>query len=557
MITPLFEVSKGDRPRLRIGVLVDGPLVPRYVATILEDIARSNFADVVLVVVHCPVLDHPLSGLAHELYLRVDRLVAGDGDPLVLVDPGMGTHGADRLEVSSTDGRSNLRISAADLAEIRRRDLDVLLRFCTAVPRGELLGAARYGVWSYHFGADDRPRGGAPYFTELAEQAPTRPAQLEVLDDDPSQGLVLCQSIFGRQKGPLLAKYREAPIWESTHFVLWKLHDLHELGWDHVRSHGQPHVPAARTAGTARTPTTLEMTRFLGARVALTAENRLKGQSFQQTRWKIGLRRTKTLIPDAKDPADLSGFRLLDAPPDHYWADPFLIEHGGATFLFYEDFDRRRTEGVIGRAEVLPDGTLGPAEVCLDAGYHLSFPFVFEHDGEVFMLPESLANGTVTLYRARRFPDEWVQEKVLFRGNAFDTSLFHDGSHFYFFTALCDRDHRGMKALLFVADSLTGDWRLHPENPLSSDARNARNAGAVFRHEGRLFRPAQDCGPHYGYAFSLQEIVTLSPDRYEERLFSTIDPEHLPIPAQSVHTYNHCRDIEVIDIEEPMPGRKR
>src|SRR5579871_5828250 len=192
MITPLFEVSKGDRPRLRIGVLVDGPLVPRYVATILEDIARSNFADVVLVVVHCPVLDHPLSGLAHELYLRVDRLVAGDGDPLVLVDPGMGTHGADRLEVSSTDGRSNLRISAADLAEIRRRDLDVLLRFCTAVPRGELLGAARYGVWSYHFGADDRPRGGAPYFTELAEQAPTRPAQLEVLDDDPSQGLVLC-----------------------------------------------------------------------------------------------------------------------------------------------------------------------------------------------------------------------------------------------------------------------------------------------------------------------------------------------------------------------------
>jgi hypothetical protein len=165
----------------------------------------------------------------------------------------------------------------------------------------------------------------------------------------------------------------------------------------------------------------------------------------------------------------------------------------------------------------------------------------------MFMIPESVANGTVTLYRARRFPDEWVEEKVLFRGHAADTVLFREGGRFYFFTTLYERVPAGMKTMLFLADSLTGEWRLHPASPVSSDVRVSRQAGAMFRHEGRLFRPTQNCGPYYGYGLNIQEVITLSEDRYEERSWRSFDPSRLFIPATGVHTYNRCGQLEVID----------
>ena len=198
-------------------------------------------------------------------------------------------------------------------------------------------------------------------------------------------------------------------------------------------------------------------------------------------------------------------------------------------------------------AEVQADGALGALFTCLDLGYHLSFPYVFEHDGETFLIPESLSDGTVTLYRARRFPDDWVQEKVLFRGNATDTTSWHQDGRFYFFTTLHDRDDRGMKTLLFTADSLTGQWRLHRANPVSSDARHARNAGAIFSRQGRLLRASQDCGPGYGHGLNLEEIVALSEDRYEERPWCSVGPEALPFRAIGVHTYNRCGELEVVN----------
>jgi hypothetical protein len=54
IITPLYLVSDAPGPHLRVGILIEGPRVPRYVATILEDIARTNFADLEIAVVLQP-----------------------------------------------------------------------------------------------------------------------------------------------------------------------------------------------------------------------------------------------------------------------------------------------------------------------------------------------------------------------------------------------------------------------------------------------------------------------------------------------------------------------
>src|SRR5581483_7007161 len=87
MITPLYLVSTAKRPRLRVGVLIDGRRVPRWVATILDDLARCNFASVALaVILHADPPAERLPSLVHELYERADRVVGGATDPLALVD---------------------------------------------------------------------------------------------------------------------------------------------------------------------------------------------------------------------------------------------------------------------------------------------------------------------------------------------------------------------------------------------------------------------------------------------------------------------------------------
>jgi hypothetical protein len=551
MLTALYLESKAKGPRLRVGVLIDGVRVPQYVATILEDIARTNFATVELAIVLDPEkTQHGGSpGLLHRLYDVADRAVGGKLDPLYLVEPDVGLAGVDRLAVVC-GGPGEPWLASDALDEIGRRELDVILRFCAAAPRGPVLRAAHHGVWSYHFGADGDARDGSPFFQQVVERAPTRDVQLEVLEDEPAAGLVLCRSSFGSRGNLLLTSHRQVAFWETTHFVTWKLHDLHELGWEHVREQALPRAPRVRAPGAAQPPTTAEMVQFLAPRLAAAVVHRVRGEHREHgvpIRWKIALRRGATPFGSTPETTSLAGFRWIEAPRAHFWADPFVVEHGGTTFLLFEDYEYEKRYGSIRGAEVLGDCTLGPPFTCLDLGHHLSFPNVFKHDGETFMIPESLSDGTVTLYRARRFPDVWVKEKVLFRGNATDTASWREGGVFYFFSTLHDRDDRGMKTLLFMADSLTGEWRLHPDNPVSSNARHARSAGAIFRQHGRLFRPSQDCGPGYGYGLNLEEIVTLSEDRYTEQPWCSVDASALPFQAVGVHTFNRCGDLEAID----------
>lgn len=561
MITPLYLESRAAKERLRIAVLLDGPRIPRYVATILDDIARSNFARVELALVAGPdgassAADEALrlvrsardGSLAQEIYTMVDRRMGDAEDPLGIVDRTAWLADGKRLDLPPAAADGRLTLPAEAIAEIERRQIDVILRFCTALPTGEVLRAARYGVWSYHYGADEIPRGGMPFFREVASGASTVDVLLEVLADEPGAGLLLCRSTIACRVSIFMAAQRGGPMWETTHFVLWKLHDVHERGWDHVRQQALPRAFGAGGSGPAPAVTAAEIARFLWPRVVNGVSVRAKGGLQKPlTHWRIGLRRTRTPLGANAGHLHASGFNWIQAPRGHAWADPFLVDHGGKTLLFIEDFLYERSFAGLACAEVLDDGTLGPLEPCLDTGRHLSFPYVFEHQGEMFMLPESAAAGTVTLYRARRFPHEWVEEKVLFRGNAVDTVFIQHNGLFYFFTTVFDRDDRGAKTVVFLADSLTGAWRLHPQNPVSSDVRNARGAGAIFRHEGRLFRPAQDCGVRYGYGFNLNEIVTLSDDRYEERLWCRVDPSSLTVYATGVHTYNRSGDLEVID----------
>ena len=222
-----------------------------------------------------------------------------------------------------------------------------------------------------------------------------------------------------------------------------------------------------------------------------------------------------------------------------------MIEESGKAWVFFEDFDYVTQRGRISCAEVQDIGIANIVTV-LERPYHLSYPCVFHADNVMYMIPESASNGTVELYRCVHFPDRWILEKELFRARIVDTTVWMDDGLYWFFVTLRETRGFGSQLWLFYASTLTGEWMPHPGNPISSDVRNSRGAGAIFRHNGKLFRPSQDCSKHYGYSVTLNEVVVWDRFQYKERPFVTIGPSW-ERGLVGTHTYSHAGNVEIID----------
>jgi len=246
---------------------------------------------------------------------------------------------------------------------------------------------------------------------------------------------------------------------------------------------------------------------------------------------------------------------LLEAPPprplrnprEASRADPFALDRDGSTFLFFEEM-HGAAPGRIVVAEVGPDGFRNKPMPCLVLDHHVSYPFVFEHDGAVYLLPESSAVRRVDLYRATRFPSEWELERTLLHEiSAVDPTLVRHNGRWWLFVGVFTRGASPSEELaLFHAESLADEWVPHPENPIVADVRCARPAGPVFRVGNDLVRPAQDSSRGYGSSISLRRIVSLTPERYREEPLGTLGAGWLD-GAHATHTYGRSRLVEVTD----------
>ena len=84
------------------------------------------------------------------------------------------------------------RFAEADVAAIRAQELDFIVAFLGYdILRGDILEAARYGVWSYHMADPARYRGAPPGVWEIYESAPTTGVVLQRLTDRLDGGIVL------------------------------------------------------------------------------------------------------------------------------------------------------------------------------------------------------------------------------------------------------------------------------------------------------------------------------------------------------------------------------
>jgi len=197
-------------------------------------------------------------------------------------------------------------------------------------------------------------------------------------------------------------------------------------------------------------------------------------------------------------------------------ADPFLIREGDKWYLFFEILESTRHKGIIGLA-VSEDGLKWEYDrVVLEEPFHLSYPMVFRHNGEILMVPESHEDYSVNIYKADNFPYGWKKCHTLLEGSYVDPTLLRHEGVWYMFVS----DRNDMLHLFWAAD-LYGDWLRHPKSPIiKKDFEHARPGGRVISYGGRLIRFTQNCKPLYGWDVRAFIINELTPHSYREEPFA-------------------------------------
>jgi hypothetical protein len=545
-----------DAP-LRVGIMVNSLTCPRWIAKVMEDIQSSSFARIVIVVLNGASTGGPKRGFrqrlrtywTHSLFERYrhwDRARhRANIDAFEDTNVATTLNGIPILTAKPVQKGFVDRFTPEDIALIRAANLDVLFRFGFRIIRGEILSCAKHGIWSFHHGDNREYRGAPPGFWEMYEQNPVTGSILQILTEELDGGRVIYRSLSATDFRSLYLTLNPL-YWKTAAFALRRLRDLHRFGWSFLSSLEEFNEPDSYKKVIYRTPDTPIMVRFLARLLVKKLFHGVRNVLFKErTQWFIACR-TRSALRTAL--TDRQGFRAVDSPDGHFYADPSLFQANGKSYVFFEDFEFTRNRACISGAELTSDGRVGAVFKVLEKDYHLSYPFIFEYHNETYLIPESRARETVELYRAVKFPHKWELVKFLAENvRAVDSTIFDYSGKLWLFTNIAQPGASTFDELhLFYADDLTGIWTPHPKNPIVSDVRRARPAGALFFEREMLVRPSQDCTLRYGRAISFNHVTTLSETDYSEVPIGRIEPDwHRG--SICTHTYNRSKNFEVID----------
>lgn len=244
-------------------------------------------------------------------------------------------------------------------------------------------------------------------------------------------------------------------------------------------------------------------------------------------------------------------FHWLPAmPPYTFLADPFGLWRDGLLHIFAERFDYRDRHGRIELLVYNSDLRLLDRRLVLHEPWHLSYPFVFEADGETWMLPEAHRSDGLILYRATDFPYGWERAcRIDLDHVAIDaTPLHHDGLWWLFYTVADDAQSKIGRLHVSFAENLTGPWRPHPANPVRLDPSSARPGGTPILASDRILLPVQDCTSTYGGGIRMLSIERLSPCLFSADAGDLLTPPPGLSPFdEGMHTMSAAGHVTLID----------
>lgn len=559
--------------KIRLGLMLDSFDVPRWEYEMIKNIVESNHTSIIL----CVIREGPCDSTRIEVseagcvghasakqsifkriwFYRNQLLLTAyqkwerrkqkpNPDALEMVSIASMLKAVPKFSVKVRQGKYTDTIEASDVDVLAGHGLDVLFRVNGfRIIRGEVLTrGARFGVWSYHHGDNTVKRGAPPGLHEFLEGEEHTGAILQQLTDDLDNGIVLSRIHTSTN---LLYSHLNLNhlLWRSSTMLSQALQQLHsDRDSFMARVLNDNKTPAFYDRPMYTWPTDKDFIPRLPAIARRHIRVRINDR-FYRDYWNVlysfgpGLSTSFWRYKEARPPAGV------------YWADPFVLWHEDAHYLFMEEYHYKTGKGRIVVMVSDGKGAFGPAHVALEEEGHLSYPFVFRDGDRIYMVPETNQQRRVTLYEAIEFPYTWRPVRNLLDGErACDATLFCHEGMWWLFVNFADPEWTSFNEQLYLfysEDLREGTWKPHPLNPIVSDPTGARCAGKIFRHANKIYRPTQDCAQFYGSGIVMKEILELSKDGYKEREVQRFRP-HWNSGYSGMHTLNYDHGLTVIDV---------
>ncbi len=427
-----------------------------------------------------------------------------------------------------------------EIEAIRTYSLDFILRFGFNIIRGGILGAARFGVWSFHHDDEMKYRGGPAGFWEIFNGDPVSGAILQRLTDKLDGGIILkrgyLKTVMHSYKGNLQQLLSVSSSWPATVA-------------DEILQYPGDFLSASDTAAPVyKVPGNYTMFRFL----LKLLQNRIKfyyKEFVAAEVWNVGLIKKPihevALGPEKLKKSDITWLRQFARTK--YLADPSGFMENGKLHIMVEDYSYRRQKANISEIiwDIKRDSFSVPIRI-IEGDKHLSYPFIVEHKQMIYCIPESFRSANITLYRRNFSEEAFIEDRLLLDNvEAVDPTLFfHDGYWWLFFTI---KKYSTTHLYIHYSKELHGEYKPHLRNPVKIDIRSSRPAGTPFIHDGKLYRPAQDCSVTYGGRLVINEILHLTTDDFVEKTVRVINS----VPGSpfdgGLHTMSKVGNYTLID----------
>lgn len=524
---------------IAVGVLLDGRIQERWVLDCVRQAVSVPGVKLAAVALASVKPGKSLARAFHRLFDRVDERVRSPGERLFASVDVVDQLALPPLQVTGVPHRDGWGADDAGTAALRCCGVDLWLCFSAVPPSGLPRSVSRLGAWGVEIGEGIAATNVWAGAGELSAGCPV--TMVSVVDYAAPEDSLLYRS-FGATVTNSPRRNRLRAVGKGISFFK-RL--LERLTLD--RDTWPPMLPATLPLPAhyprVPVPTLSALARLTWRLASIWVTNRMPSRG-QLEQWQIAY-----YFGDEDElGCQFERLRYLVPPKDRFWADPFAVEYQGRTFIFFEELVLLAPKGRLAVIEVFEDAEPGEARVILEQPYHLSYPFVFDWEGALYMIPETAKNRTVELYRCEEFPHRWHLQQVLLDNiNAVDATLWSGRGRWWMLVNVAEPGEVNTDELhLYWSATPLGPWTAHPRNPLVSDVRCARPAGPLFSRGEKLYRPSQDCSVAYGHSVLINRVENLSENGYRETAVDRIAPGWRK-DALRVHTVCGNTRLRVID----------
>ena len=408
--------------------------------------------------------------------------------------------------------------SHKDIKKLQKENFDVLLKLGKGNLNGNILKVSKFGIFSFHYG-NNRIKRDLPYgLLEALNKEKSICFNIYRINSEFNCGDVIFKGCVTAHK---LWHMNMAQISKKSSIFMVKV--LEEI---YLNQNLGVFYPLSKYDGEIFSSNNWSQLIFKYIIKILIPYilNNLKGRmfGFPLSCWSIAYSKTPLGYKA------LEKFKEIKNPTGRFFADPFIMKWNNKKIIFVEDYCFKDNKGRISAIDITNDNEefLG---IVLEEDFHLSFPFVFKENNNLYMVPECSNSNQIRLYECVQFPMKWKFKLTLMDSvSAVDTLIIKKEDLWFMLTNICSAniDNHSSELHIFYSDKLfSNNWKpIKQTNPVVFDSRRARNGG-IFFDENNIYRVNQVPTPDtYGYSLKINLVKKIDKFIYEEQTIDEIMP---------------------------------